>query len=129
MQFYFSVLFIYLARSLADNLCLQVRAYTAKTIFLDLKTAKEDFIEANVYIHKETKILLPRILYHFAKDMALPMPRLVEAVNMCLSEVKQKAIKSLMKGGRLDKHIDWLPENSVFRYVFHGDLARGSSAV
>ncbi|KAK4781422.1 hypothetical protein SAY86_015524 [Trapa natans] len=106
-----------------------VRVYTAKTIFLDLKAAKEEFIEANVYINKETKIILPRILHYFAKDTALQMPRLMETVNECLSEVKQKAIKPLLKGGKLDKCIQWLPENPTFRYVFYGELAGGSYAV
>ncbi|XP_031407179.1 uncharacterized protein LOC116215566 isoform X1 [Punica granatum] len=106
-----------------------VRVYTAKNIFLYLKLAKEDFIQANVYIHKEMKIFLPRILYYFAKDMALPTSGLLETVNECLSEVQQKAIKSGMKGGRLDKYINWLPENSTFRYVFHGELARGAITV
>ncbi|KAK4767769.1 hypothetical protein SAY87_002910 [Trapa incisa] len=59
-------------------LLLLVRVYTAKTIFLDLKAAKEDFIKANVYINKEMKIILPRILYYFAKDMALGIPRLMD---------------------------------------------------
>lgn len=113
----------------ASNLWLQVRVYTAKNIFLDLKLAKEDFIRANVYIHKETKIFLPRILYYFAKDMSLPMPGLLETVNECLSEAQRKALKSGMKRGRFEKYINWLPENSTFRYVFHGELARGSTAV
>lgn len=82
-----------------------------------------------MYIHKETKIFLPRILYYFAKDMSLPMPGLLERVNDCLSEAQRKAVKSGMKRGRFEKYINWLPENSTFRYVFHGELARGSTAV
>ncbi|KAK4752693.1 hypothetical protein SAY87_021491 [Trapa incisa] len=103
-----------------------VRVYAAKNIFVDLKLAREDFIQANVYIHKETKIFIPRILYYYAKDTGLTMPRLLETVNQCLTEAQRKAIKGT-KRGRLEKHINWLPENSTFRYVFHGDLARGSA--
>ncbi|XP_038715135.1 uncharacterized protein LOC120008852 [Tripterygium wilfordii] len=46
----------------------QVRVYRAKNIFQDLKLAKEEYIEANMYVHKEKKILLPRILYYFALE-------------------------------------------------------------
>ncbi|KAF5740998.1 hypothetical protein HS088_TW11G01080 [Tripterygium wilfordii] len=45
-----------------------VRVYRAKNIFQDLKLAKEEYIEANMYVHKEKKILLPRILYYFALE-------------------------------------------------------------
>ncbi|KAK4779053.1 hypothetical protein SAY86_006581 [Trapa natans] len=62
-------------------LLLLVQVYTAKTIFLNLKAAKEDFIKANVYINKEMKIILPRILYYFAKDMVLGMPRLMDTAK------------------------------------------------
>lgn len=101
-----------------------VRVYTAKNIFLDLKLAKDDFIQANVYIHKESKIFLPRILYYFAKDMSLTMPGLLEVVNECLSEVQQKTIQKCMKG-RIDKSVNWMPHNSTFRYVIDRELARG----
>ncbi|XP_030513425.1 uncharacterized protein LOC115727353 isoform X1 [Rhodamnia argentea] len=105
-----------------------VRVYTAKSIFLDLKLAKEDFIQANVYIHKESKIFLPRILYYFAKDMSLTMPGLLDVVKECLSEGQQQTIQKCMKG-RLDKYVNWMPHNSTFRYVIHRELAGGRVAM
>ncbi|XP_059635344.1 uncharacterized protein LOC132277508 [Cornus florida] len=95
-----------------------VRAYKAKNIFQDLKLAKEEFIQASVYIHKEMKIFLPKIIYYFAKDMSLSVPALLEVVNGCLSEVQQAAVKRFVKG-RPNKYIHWLPQSSTFRYVIH----------
>ncbi|KAK2988161.1 hypothetical protein RJ640_020643, partial [Escallonia rubra] len=101
-----------------------VRVYTAKDVFQELKLAKEEFVQANVYIHKEMKIYLPKILDDYAKDMSLTMPGLLEMVDMCLSDVQQKAMRRCVKG-RADKYICWLPESSTFRYVIHRDAADG----
>ncbi|KAE8057476.1 hypothetical protein FH972_014166 [Carpinus fangiana] len=101
-----------------------VRAYTAKNVFQDLRVAREEFIQTSVHIHKETKIFLPKILDYFAKDMTLSMQGLLEEINENLSEVQQKTIKKCMKG-RVDKCIHWLPQSSTFRYVIHGELAKG----
>ncbi|CAK9183435.1 unnamed protein product [Ilex paraguariensis] len=109
-------------------LCSGVRVYTARSVFQDLKLAKEELIRASVYIQKETKICLPKILCYYAKDMSLSMPELLEIVDGCLSEVQQKAIRRCMKG-RPEKYIYWLPQSSGFRYVIQSEVAKGRSAV
>ncbi|XP_058220455.1 uncharacterized protein LOC131330761 isoform X2 [Rhododendron vialii] len=101
-----------------------VRVYKAKSVFQDLKLAKEEFVQASIYIHKETKILLPKILDYFAKDMSLDVPGLLKVVNDCLSEVQQKAIIKCIKG-RVDKYVLWLPQRSTFRYLIHRELVEG----
>ncbi|GAV65800.1 Lzipper-MIP1 domain-containing protein [Cephalotus follicularis] len=75
-----------------------LKVYTAKSIFKDLKLAKEEFIQASVYIHKETKIFLPKILQYFVKVMSLGVPGLLEDISGCLLKVQQKAIRKCMKG-------------------------------
>ncbi|PSS31139.1 UPF0692 protein like [Actinidia chinensis var. chinensis] len=101
-----------------------VRVYKAKTVFQDLKLAKEEFVQASVYVHKETKIFLPKILDYFAKDMSLDVDSLLEVVKDCLSEGQHKAITNCLKG-RPDKYIHWLPHRSTFQYRIHTDLAEG----
>lgn len=116
-------LYLFLALSQVVPLYwMQVRAYRAKSIFQDLKLAKKEFIQANVYMYKETKLFLPKILYYFAKDMSLGMLGLLEEINDCLSDIQKKAIRSCM-AGKLDKYIQWLPQSSTFRYVIHEELA------
>ncbi|KAJ9553778.1 hypothetical protein OSB04_017823 [Centaurea solstitialis] len=95
-----------------------VRIYNAKNVFQDLRLAKEEFIQATVYVNKETRIYLPRILYYFAKDMALTITGLLEIVIACLSERQQKAVKTNMKG-KPEKYVYWLSQSSIFRYVIH----------
>lgn len=97
-----------------------VRIYNAKNVFQDLRLAKEEFIQSTVYVNKETRIYLPKILYYFAKDMALTITGLLEIVIACLSERQQKAMKSSIKG-KPDKYVYWLSQSSIFRYVIHRD--------
>ncbi|KAA8528850.1 hypothetical protein F0562_036205 [Nyssa sinensis] len=98
-----------------------VRVYTGNNVLQELKLAKEEFIQASVYIHKETKIFLPKILSYLAKDMSLSVLELLEMVDGCLSEVQRKAVRRCVKG-RADKFIRWLPQCSTFRYVIHREL-------
>ncbi|XP_024991356.1 uncharacterized protein LOC112525451 isoform X1 [Cynara cardunculus var. scolymus] len=97
-----------------------VRVYKAQNVFQDLRLAKEEFIRSTVYIHKESKIYVPKILYYFAKDMELTVPGLLKMVNACLPETQQRAIKRNVKG-KPDKYICWLSQSCIFRYVIHRD--------
>ncbi|XP_024990089.1 uncharacterized protein LOC112524483 isoform X3 [Cynara cardunculus var. scolymus] len=95
-----------------------VRIYNAKNVFQDLRLAKEEFIQSTVYVNKETRIYLPKILYYFAKDMALTITGLLEIVIACLSERQRKAVETSIKG-KPDKYVYWLSQSSIFRYVIH----------
>ncbi|KAI4321706.1 hypothetical protein MLD38_035055 [Melastoma candidum] len=99
-----------------------VRVYSSKTLFADLKLAREDYVQANVYIHKESKIFLPRMLYFFAKDTSIGVPGLLEVVGECLSQNQRKIVERFSKG-RAERHVQWMPHNAMFRYVIHGDLS------
>lgn len=99
-----------------------VRVYTAKHIFHDLKVAKEEFIQSTVYIHKQTKIYLPKILRYYAKDISLDMAELLEVVCGCLPVTQQKAIRKFVKG-RPEKYVYWLEQSSSFRYLIEKEVS------
>ncbi|KAK9063996.1 hypothetical protein SSX86_017868 [Deinandra increscens subsp. villosa] len=101
-----------------------VRIYNAKNIFQDLRLAKQEFIQSTVYMNKETRIYLPKILYYFAKDMALSMSSLLEIVSSCLSESQRKVMKTSIKD-KPEKYVYWLSQSCIFRYVIHGDKVEG----
>ncbi|KAI3816233.1 hypothetical protein L1987_15926 [Smallanthus sonchifolius] len=105
-----------------------VRVYNAKTIFQDLRLAKQEFIRSTVYVNKETRIYLPKILYFFAKDMALSMASLLEIVNSCLSESQQKLMKMSIKG-KPEKCVYWLSQSCIFRYAIHRETVEGRLSV
>ncbi|CAH1435216.1 unnamed protein product [Lactuca virosa] len=102
-----------------------VRVYKAKNIFGDLRVAKEEFIRSNVHMHKEySKVSVPKILYYFAKDMALTVPGLLEMVNDCLPESQRRVIEKNVKG-KTDKYACWLSQSSIFGYWIHRDAIEG----
>ncbi|XP_076888348.1 uncharacterized protein LOC143538751 [Bidens hawaiensis] len=105
-----------------------VRVYNAKTIFQDLRLTKDEFIRSTVYINKDSRIYLPKILYFFAKDMAMSMASLLELVNACLPESQQKLMKTSIKG-KPEKCVYWLSQSCIFRYSIHRETVEARLSV
>ena len=93
----------------------QVRVYKADCVFRDLRRAKEEFIRSNVRIQNETKIVLPKIVHYYAKDMSLDASALMETTVRCLPESMKRVAQKLLK--KKSKSIEFSPENLSFRYV------------
>ncbi|XP_010529062.1 PREDICTED: uncharacterized protein LOC104806041 [Tarenaya hassleriana] len=98
-----------------------VRVYTAESIFRDLRKAKEEFIRNNVGTRKGTKIVLPKILYYYMKDMSLDVSGFLQATTGCLPEAAKRISQKRLKDKK-SKLVEWLPENSNFRYVIAGEV-------
>ncbi|CAN8292138.1 unnamed protein product [Cochlearia groenlandica] len=95
-----------------------VRVYTADCVFRELRRAKEEFIRNNVRIHNETKILLPKIVHYYAKDMSLDASGIMEMTVKCLPDSTKRILhKVLKKKKKKSRNIKFSPENSSFRYV------------
>ncbi|RWW44555.1 hypothetical protein BHE74_00049676 [Ensete ventricosum] len=101
----------------------ELRAYTAKSIYQDLEVAKAEFIQANVSVVKETKIILPKILQYYSKDACLELVDLLKMVYDYIPEAQRKSIQTCCKR-RPDKFVEWSPYKSSFRYLVHTDLAK-----
>ncbi|KAL6213496.1 hypothetical protein ACLB2K_012943 [Fragaria x ananassa] len=67
-----------------------VRIYTSKRIFEELETAKEEYIQSTFLLHKEQKILFPKIVESFAKDSGLSSAGLVEMIERALPNSERK---------------------------------------
>ncbi|CAB1184616.1 unnamed protein product [Spirodela intermedia] len=100
-----------------------VRVFSSKNILKELELARDEFLRAKVSIHKETKILLPQILRHYAKGASLDLPSLMEIVHNSMPEPQKKAIKRCVRGNP-EKRIQWLPHRASFRYMVHQDLLK-----
>lgn len=85
-------------------------------MFRDLRRAKEEFIRSNVRIHDETKIVLPKLVHYYAKDMSLDASALVETTVKCLPDSMKRVSQRLLKK-KNSKNIEFSPENLSFRYV------------
>ncbi|KAM1348915.1 hypothetical protein PS2_003082 [Malus domestica] len=99
-----------------------VRMYTSKGVFEELETAKEEYIQSNFLVHKEQKILLPKIVESFAKDSGLCSADLVEMIEHFMPDFQRKNNQKFQHK-RIWKGIEWIPHNFTFRYLISKEVA------
>eukprot|EP00268_Persea_americana_P061306 TRINITY_DN7731_c0_g2_i2.p1 TRINITY_DN7731_c0_g2~~TRINITY_DN7731_c0_g2_i2.p1 ORF type:complete len:553 (-),score=96.80 TRINITY_DN7731_c0_g2_i2:179-1837(-) len=100
-----------------------VRIYTAKRVFQELEAAKEEYIMSLVNLHKEHKILLPKLIESFAKDSSLRSLEVIDMIQKCLPENQQRSMQR-SKQGRTRKSIEWVSHNFAFRYFLSKELVK-----
>ncbi|CAL4944585.1 unnamed protein product [Urochloa decumbens] len=101
-----------------------VRVYTPKRLFHQLEAAKEEFIRATAGVWREQKLLLPKLVEAYAKDVKLSPQGLVDMVQRYLPESMRMAVQRCQQGGRSsNKVVEWVPYNPAFRYLLARDLA------
>ncbi|OVA05201.1 protein of unknown function DUF547 [Macleaya cordata] len=102
-----------------------IRVYTPKRVFLELESAKEEYIRATFGVRsKAQKILLPKIVESFAKDSGLCPVGLVEMIQQCMPDTLRKTMKRYQQGGFPRKSIEWIPHNFAFRYLISKELVK-----
>ncbi|ONK74596.1 uncharacterized protein A4U43_C03F8120 [Asparagus officinalis] len=99
-----------------------VRVYSCKRVFQQLETAKVEYIRATVGIKNEDKILLPKIVDSYSKDINLSSQGIPDMIKRHLPETLKMAIKRCQQG-KSHKIIEWVPYNFTFRYLLSRDLA------
>ncbi|KAJ8763326.1 hypothetical protein K2173_002209 [Erythroxylum novogranatense] len=98
-----------------------VRVYTPKRVFDDLEAAKEEYIQSTFAVHKDKKLLLPKIVDTFAKDLDLCPSGLLEMIEHLLPASLRKTIQQ-SKDRKFGKTIDWIQHNFTFRYLLSREL-------
>lgn len=103
-----------------------VRMYTPKKVFLELESAKEEYIRATFGVRsKVQKILLPKIVESFTKDLGLCPVGLLEMIQKCMPDNLRKTMKRYQQqGGFPRKSIEWISHNFTFRYLISKELAK-----
>lgn len=101
-----------------------VRVYTAKNVYQELDSAKREFLQSNVMIRKDNKVLMPRVLEAFARELSMGSLGLLEWICQNVSEHQKRDLRTSMKMRSYSKCIEWTPYNFNFRYLFVRDLAR-----
>ncbi|KAG0605815.1 hypothetical protein M758_9G089700 [Ceratodon purpureus] len=103
-----------------------IRVYSAKNVRSELELAKLDFLQASVRIRGDSKVLLPRILEWYARELAMNPSSLLEMVCQNVSAQLQGRIRHCiqMKPHKSSAHcLEWIPYSFGFRYIFVQDLA------
>jgi hypothetical protein len=99
--------------------------YTAKNVASELEKAKREFLQANILVKNQKKVLLPRILERYVKEASLSNQDLLQFVSENVDTELGKAIKKCMEFNKRKKPsqiIGWLPYNTRFMYIFSKDL-------
>ncbi|EMS57886.1 hypothetical protein TRIUR3_21471 [Triticum urartu] len=114
----------------------QVRVYTPKRLFQQLEAAKEEYIRATVGVrppdhqHRRGRVLLPKLVEAYARDVGLSPERLLDAAQRCLPESVRAAVQRCRpqqqqhQGTTASKAVvEWAPHRQSFRYLLARDLA------
>ncbi|VAH46441.1 uncharacterized protein LOC119363859 isoform X1 [Triticum dicoccoides] len=110
-----------------------VRVYTPKRLFQQLEAAKEEYIRATVGVrppdhqHRRGRVLLPKLVEAYARDVGLSPERLLDAAQRCLPESVRAAVqrcRQQQQGTTASKAVvEWAPHRQGFRYLLARDLA------
>ncbi|KAI3446062.1 hypothetical protein Pfo_002727 [Paulownia fortunei] len=100
-----------------------VRLYTPKKVFQDLEMAKEDYIQMNIKLHKDQRLLIPKNVEYFIKEMGLSPSGIAEMLEHSMPDTLGKNFQ-LPQQGKLWKKVDWIPHNFTFRFLLSNELVR-----
>ncbi|XP_004248733.1 uncharacterized protein [Solanum lycopersicum] len=94
-----------------------LRLYTPKKVFQELEVAKEEYLQTNTSVHKEQKLVLPKNVESYVKEVNLCPSGLKEMIELALPEHFTRKYQ-----GKLLKKIEWTPHNFTFRYLISHEL-------
>ncbi|KAK6159429.1 hypothetical protein DH2020_006743 [Rehmannia glutinosa] len=100
-----------------------VRLYTPKRVFQELEMAKEDHIQMNIKLHKEQRLLVPKNVEYFIKEMGLSTSGIAEMIDHSMPHSLANNFQQ-PQHGKLWKKIDWIPHNFTFRFLLSNELVR-----
>ncbi|XP_024370389.1 uncharacterized protein [Physcomitrium patens] len=103
-----------------------IRVYTATNVKSELESAKLDFLQASIRIRGESKVLLPRILEWYARELMMSPSTLLQLVANNVPGQLQAQIQQCIqaKPHKSAAHcLEWIPHSFGFRYIFVRELA------
>ncbi|CAM6046101.1 unnamed protein product [Sphagnum compactum] len=105
-----------------------VRVYTAKNVRLELDVAKREFLQASVGIRGDNKVVLPKILEWYSRELVINSAVLLEWVCQAVPGKLEAQIRQCIKNQKSHRSpahcLQWMSYNFGFRYIFVHDLAR-----
>lgn len=102
-----------------------VRIYSPKSIFQDLEASKEDYMQTNLTLNKQGKIILPKIVDLYAKESSLCPSELSELIEYLLPDSLRKKFQLQSQSGNFLKRINWVQHNFSFRFLLSKELLPG----
>ncbi|KAK4437807.1 hypothetical protein Salat_0114700 [Sesamum alatum] len=98
-----------------------VRLYTPKKVFQELEMAKEEYIQMNIKLHKEQRLLIPKNVEYFIKETGLSPSGVAEMLEQSMPESMKKNFHQPQQG-KFWKKFEWIPHNFSFRFLLSNEL-------
>ncbi|KAL8189108.1 hypothetical protein R6Q57_029369 [Mikania cordata] len=98
-----------------------IRIYSPKSIFQELKMAKEEYIHTNIKISKGQKLFLPKLVEMYMKDSRLCMNGLMDMIEHSVPEFYLKSFK-VIRTKKFLKKIEWVTHDFGFRYLIPSEF-------
>ncbi|KAK4401582.1 hypothetical protein Sango_0898900 [Sesamum angolense] len=99
----------------------QVRSYTPKKVFQELEMAKEEYIQMNIKLHKEQRLLVPKNVEYFIKETGLSPSGVAEMLEHSMPDSMKKNFHQPQQG-KFWKKFEWIPHNFTFRFLLSNEL-------
>ncbi|KAG8368284.1 hypothetical protein BUALT_Bualt15G0029300 [Buddleja alternifolia] len=97
-----------------------VRLYTPKKVFQELEMAKEEHIQMNIKLHKEQRLLVPKNVEIFIKEMGLSSSGVQEMLEHSMPD----SLRNYFQQRKLQKKVDWIPHDFAFHFLLSNELVR-----
>ncbi|KAL0334778.1 UNVERIFIED_CONTAM: hypothetical protein Sradi_4689700 [Sesamum radiatum] len=98
-----------------------VRSYTPKKVFQELEMAKEEYIQMNIKLHKEQRLLIPKNVEYFIKETGLSPSGVAEMLEHSMPDSMKKNFHQPQQG-KFWKKFEWIPHNFTFRFLLSNEL-------
>ncbi|KAL2254710.1 UNVERIFIED_CONTAM: hypothetical protein Sindi_0265700 [Sesamum indicum] len=103
------------------SLALKVRSYTPKKVFQELEMAKEEYIQMNIKLHKEQRLLIPKNVEYFIKETGLSPSGVAEMLEQSMPDSMKNNFHQPQQG-KFWKKLEWIPHNFTFRFLLSNEL-------
>ncbi|XP_027161716.1 uncharacterized protein LOC113762459 isoform X1 [Coffea eugenioides] len=98
-----------------------LRVYTPRRVFQELEVAKEEYIQTNMRAQKDLKLLLPKRVDSFVKELDLCPSGFAELIEHALPGFLREKFQQPQQG-KFWKKIVWVPHDFAFRYLIADEL-------
>ncbi|KAG9135080.1 hypothetical protein Leryth_011576 [Lithospermum erythrorhizon] len=98
-----------------------VRIYTSKSFFEELEVTKEEYIQTNTKLHKEHKIMVPKIVEYYAKDLKLCPSGFVDLLEHFIPDYHGTKTQPSQRS-KVSKKIMWSPHSFNFLFKLPSEL-------
>lgn len=79
--------------------------------------AKEEYIQTNIRLNKEQRLMVPKNVEYYIKEMG-------GLSRSGVPEIVEHSMPDSLGNLKLSKKVDWIPHNFAFRFLLSNELGQ-----